>query len=141
MGHAYGEDRPLIHYDGARLLGIRQGEALLRVRLRVTNPGRKEIPVTYGRLNLRLAHHPIGYGTLPPTRFPAREEKTVTVPVALSMSALGGVLQDLFSQSWLPWSAQGYANLAGPRIHIDEKGQIQSAELAPLLEKLVMGEG
>ena len=76
--------------------------------------------------------------------FPAdRRQKagTHTLDVALSLSALGGVLQDLFSQSWLPWSAQGYANLAGPRIHIDEKGQIQSAELAPLLEKLVMGEG
>lgn len=116
MGHAYGEARPIVRYDGARLLKIQQGKALARVDLQVTNPDKKEIPVEYGRADLRLGHHPIGYGTVAPTSLPALAEKKIAIPVVLSLSVLGGVLGDLFTQTLLPWSAQGYVQVSGSRV-------------------------
>ncbi len=136
MGHAYGETRPAIRYEGSRLLGVERGQALLRVRLEVTNPGKQAIPVEYGRVDLRLGHQPIGHGTLPPTSFPAHRQRAVEVPVELSLSRLGGLLPDLLLRPALPWSAQGYVQLAGPRIPIDEQGEVRSTQVTPLLEQL-----
>ncbi len=132
-GTAYGETRPIVHYQQAHLVGYRNGSVLVRVVLEVSNPGKREIPVSYGRLDLRLDHRPVGSGTLPQVSFPAGAKKTVTVPVRLSLAALGDVAVDMVGQSRVPWSGEGVVDVRGHQIPLLEEGEISGKTLEGFL--------
>jgi len=136
-GNAYGEIRPIVHYEASKLIGYQDGNALVRVALRVKNPNPESIPVSFGRLDLRLDHKHVGIGVLHPVSLPAKGSVTVQVPVSLSLLALGEVAPDLVMENMVPWSGSGMVEVNNKKVPLVENGEISSKVVQKFLGKLL----
>ena len=106
MGKAYGA-RPQVVYQGVKFQKVSHGKAHLLVRFQLDNHTKKPLVVQYGRIDLRLDHHYIGYGIIGPVDFPKNRTVDFTVPVIIDLAELPVLLWSAVGTTHLPWEAKG----------------------------------